>query len=430
MRSWWLVVRCVGCGAVVSEWAAYCLVCRASLDEAKLLEPEGPAGEQEVDPLGVAAHDRSVGAAEDAGALDATGEVGGPTSGHDVVAARSVWQNVFRVRPVAAALAVAVALSVGIVVALRSTGAPPQRANGTLTAVRSLSVVFTGPTGARLVPLNNGRPVQLSKVGAGTPISVGGDVVFLQAHAAMVLDAATGSHLQYLSMGDSLFPMVWPNTVGVASTTGTGETAASYEDLSGGPSAAGSWVMPRGYMPATQFVAFGPGRVLTRWSPLDRSVQLGSRIGPAKTVIGQTSDSVAWSRADCASNSECPLVISPSDPATPGGGSGSAVPPPPGHHGYLPAGAVSPDGQYLATFIAAGDHSASLVVIDMAGYHVTDVPGSKVPVGSTLPSAHWSPEGNVVIFSGSGGSMHAWATGELSAATLPLPASSSFAVTG
>jgi hypothetical protein len=318
---------------------------------------------------------------------------------------------------------------VAVTILANRAGRPSRAAaDSTLRALRSSGIVFTGPEGARLVPLGGQPPLQLSRVPSGPPLDVGDHAVFLQAHSVMVLDTSPVTRLRDLTTGDALFPMVWPDTVGVVTRTRAGATTVSYEDVDGTPQAGGGWVIPAGYEPATQLLAWGPAGELTRWTPTGRSAEPGIPIGRAKAVVGQTSGQVAWASTDCAGNGECALVISPLEPPTPDGEDAPTVAPLPQHHGYLPTGAMSPDGRYLAAFVAAPDRSASLVVIDMAGYHVTVVPGGKVPVGSALPTARWNATGSIVIFSGGSGSMHAWMIGAGQAVTLPLPASDSFAV--
>jgi hypothetical protein len=116
-------------------------------------------------------------------------------------------------------------------------------------------------------------------------------------------------------------------------------------------------------------------------------------------------------------------------PNSPGGD--QTIIPPPGHLGFLPAGALSPDGKFLAGFVTApgGRQSqAELAIIDTTTFKATVINGSPVSIGKSMPFAHWTPDGFAVFFSGGQGRMHVYEPGATQASTLDAQGSLSFSV--
>jgi hypothetical protein len=325
----------------------------------------------------------------------------------------------------------AVCVTVGLVAVTTAGRSRPHPATGLLAAIRSYALVYTGPRGTRLVPLDGRRPIQLSTTESGSPLEAAGSVALVESHTVLLVAGPAVVNVRSLGAGESLFPMLWPDTIGVAALERSGQTSASFVDLSGNGMAGATWVLPPGYRPAAQFLAIGPDGMLTEWSPgTGRTARLGVTIGRAVSLIGQSPDAVAWSGRGCDGSGECPLRLSPSNAASlDGPDTSTLVPPLPGHSGYLPTGAMSPDGQYIATFIAAGGGAASLVIVDLADRRTQAVAHSRVSAHGSLPVAEWGTAGTFLFFSGSSGSMHAWAVGDTAATTLKFPASTSFAVT-
>lgn len=124
------------------------------------------------------------------------------------------------------------------------------------------------------------------------------------------------------------------------------------------------------------------------------------------------------------------MHIGSSDPSSPPD-SDHTIDPPPGHRGFLPGGALSPDGQFLAGFVIAPGGRRSqeeLAIIDTTSFKATLIAGSTIGTGTSMPSAHWTPDGAAVFFSGSQGKMHVYQRGATRGATLDAPGSLSFTV--
>jgi hypothetical protein len=297
----------------------------------------------------------------------------------------------------------------------------------------SYTVVYTGDHGVRVVPLNGGRQQTPTANLTGPPVATSNGVGFVQAGTAYFLASPFTGPPRPLAPADGLFPMLWPGTLGAARRLDAGIATAAYLDVEAGTSPGSSqWRFPFGYQPIGQFLAVGPAGQLRTWVPgAGGTVQLAPPLGRAVAVIGSNGAVVAWLAAGaCAADGECPLDLTATNLA-PGSNPTSTVAPPPGHHGYLEGGALSPDGQYLATFVAGPPDrpgQARLVIIDRVTAQAMVVPDSAIVTSGGFASAQWTPDQAYVLFSGPGGLMHAYRVGDATAITLNIKGSDSFAV--
>jgi hypothetical protein len=407
------VVRCTNCDAGVSEWAARCPKCGASLDDAAAIveEPAAP----------------------------------GPVSTRPSVAGLDGAKQ-RRISLRAATIGLAIVAVIGVTTGVVATGrgglsrsGPP--APGLLRTLQALglgpyAVVSTGRDGVHVIPVAGGPESHPITMPTGSPVSTSDGVVFVSGGTAYLLAPPFSSPPRPMVGADRLFPMEWPGTVGVGSGAAPGAVRVQYLDLqSGNPTGAPMGELPRGYQPVTQAVAVGPGGVLRTWEPgAGGLTRLGPALGDRATVLGSDGQVVAWLAAgDCAPNGECSLHITTIESAPESGplGGDRLVGPPRGHHGFLGGGALSPDGQLLAAFVSVSrgrQAQAELAIIDMTTLQVTLIANSIIPTGIAGPSAQWTPDGAFVFFSGSKGHMYAYQQGDTKATALDIKGSTSFAV--
>ncbi len=295
-------------------------------------------------------------------------------------------------------------------------------------ALNGYTIVYTGSKGVRSVAFGGHGESDLPTGPASRPVQAAGDVVFMHAGNAYVLVPPFSGPPRALASGEALFPMLWPDMVGVVSGVGPGGRTIRFVDVDTGvTSDTLSWFLPPGYEPVSQFLVAGPGGALRSWSAgHSGSAELGPVLGHAGAVLGASSTEVAWlAAAGCAAGGECPLHLT----ATGSSRSDRTVPPAPGRAGFLPGGALSPDGRLLATFVAApaaGRGQAELAIVDTENLTVTVVAASAVAAGPSGATAQWTPDGLAVFFCGHAGSMHVYWPGDARAITLGLPASNSF----
>jgi hypothetical protein len=67
-------------------------------------------------------------------------------------------------------------------------------------------------------------------------------------------------------------------------------------------------------------------------------------------------------------------------------------------------------------------------MVDMTTLQVTLIPHSNIAVRTAGGSAHWTPEGSYVLFSGPQGPMLAYHPGDLRAITLKIRGSNTFTI--
>jgi hypothetical protein len=390
------VVRCAACGCVVSEWAPACTQCSSPLDDAVPVPEEPPAAPPQ----------------EGAAAPDPT-----------ATAPTHAWRGRISRRWLGAGLAI-VAVA-GVLTGLALTRAPR---SSLPEALKTYTVLYAGAYGVRAVPLD-GRPARtLATSPTSGPLKSSDGAVFLHGGWAYYLPAPFTGTPRALVTADEQFPMAWPGVVGVGRQSGSGDVTVEFVEVEGGAELdAPIGELPAGYRPVAQFLAIGPGGVLRTWNPggLRRSLQLGSPLGQAASIVAVSGTAVVWrGAAGCQANGECPLFF-----ADGAGGSGRSIPPPPGHAGYLAGGALSPDGQLVATFIAAPQRGkAQLVLIELASGQITVVAGGIVPIGSGAPGAGWTPDGNFVFFSGPQGPMHCYLPAERRVFRLPVTSREGFVI--
>ncbi len=219
-----------------------------------------------------------------------------------------------------------------------------------------------------VVPLGGQAQTRPLTADASAPLQTSAGVVFRRAGWAYFLAAPFTGRPRVLVPADRLFPMLWPGVVGVARNLASGAVGVEFIDLVGG-TGAGTPLgqLPAGYQPVAQFLAMGAGGMLRTWAAgSDHGLQLGPTLGRASSLIGTSGTTVAWLAATgCSPEGECPLHVSDTSAGTRGD---RIIAPPPGHRGFLSGGALSPDGQTLAAFVAGPDTrqpEAELAIIDM-----------------------------------------------------------------
>jgi hypothetical protein len=310
------------------------------------------------------------------------------------------------------------------------TGSPAGSAAAAETLDR-YTVVFSGRDGVQAVPLGRQGHTRLLTAEVSAPVQTSDGVAFLRGGWAYFLASPFTGSPRALVPADRLFPMLWPGVVGVAHSLASGAVEVEFIDLQDGTTSETSiGHLPSGYQPVAQFLATGTGGMLRTWGAgSGRGLQLGPTLGRASAVIGTSGTSVAWLAADgCAPDGECPLHVTDTSMATTGD---RIIAPPPGQRGFLAGGALSPDGETLASFVAAPDSrqaQAELAIIDLNTGQVTMVSGSTIPVAKTGVFSQWTPDGSVLLFSGVPGTMHAYQAGERRATKLDIQVSDSFAV--
>ncbi len=298
--------------------------------------------------------------------------------------------------------------------------------------LEAYTVVYGGHDGLTVMPLDGRRGRYLLTTPTGPPLSASGGVAFVSGGMAYFLAAPYHGAPSPLVPAERVFPMVWPDLVGVERTATLGTVSAEFVNLgSADPPAAPVWQFPAGYQPVAQFLTTGPGGALRSWAAGPGSpVLLGETLGHADAVLGDDGTDVAWLAASgCEASGECPLHVSDTD--APPTQADRVIAPLPGHAGYLSGGALSPDGSQLAVFVAELDRhhpAAELAIVDTTTWQVTLVADSLVPVGRSPPTAKWTPDGSIVFFSGSQGPMHAYQLGDEKATTIGIKGSGSFAV--
>jgi hypothetical protein len=407
------VVRCAHCEAAVSEWAARCPECGASLDDAAPIVAE-PAPAPVSPPSSAAVLD---------GARRRRLSHRSLAIGLAVVAVIGVTTGV---------------VSMGVVSTGR--GGPPRSGRAPPGFLRTLqavglgpyAVISTGTDGVHVIPLAGGPESHPLTTPTGPPVSTSGGVVFVSKGTAFLLAAPFTSPPRALVDADRVFPMVWPGTIGVGSRAGSGAVSLQFVDLqTGNPISAPMGGLPHGYQPVAQVLAVGPGGVLRTWEPGSGGrAQLGPALGDTAIVMGTDGQVVAWLAAgDCAPNGECPLHITDIESGPLEGD--RLVVPPLGHRGFLRGGALSPDGQFLAAFVSVPggrQAQAELAIIDMTTSQLSLIAGSTIPIDKAGPSAQWTPDGSFVFFSGPHGQMHAYQPGDTRATALDIKGSTSFAI--
>jgi hypothetical protein len=294
------------------------------------------------------------------------------------------------------------------------------------------TVVYSGRDGLTVLPLDGHRGRYVLTTPTGPPLSASGGVAFVSEGMAYFLSSPYTSTPSPLVPAERVFPMVWPGLVGVERSPGSGPISAEFVNL-GSPDAPAAplWQFPRGYQPVAQFLASGPEGALRSWGAgTSGPVVLGPTLGHAAAVLGDDGSVVAWLGASgCATDGECPLHVSDTD--SPQARADRVIPPLPGHTGYLPGGALSPDGSQLAVFVAgSGRHRSEveLALVDTTTWQVTPVGDSLVPDRGSTATAKWTPDSSIVLFSGSTGQMHAFQLGDLKATTVGIKGSDSFVV--
>lgn len=330
--------------------------------------------------------------------------------------------------PVAAAMVAAATVVAAVVV----PGGPGVRAKPLAPPdLRSYIVVTTGTTGVTVTPLDGQpafQPVSTPVEGA-LPTTDG--VAFVNAGEAEVLPAPFSGPPEPLAPADRIFPMPGLGTLGVDTALPSGGAAVSYVDVDTGTSlSAPAWELPPGYRAVGQYLAEGPGGRLRVWAPVPGpAAQLSPTFGHALSVAGVDDSTVAWFPAGaCTPGRECPLELTYIGLSPEPGPTTEAVPLA-GHRGFLPGGAISPDGRHVAVFVSERHGTqAELAIVDLTTLQSRVVPGSAVPVGPGGAAVQWAPDGSAVFFASAGGPMHGYRLDDRRAAILALAGSLSFEV--
>ena len=405
----WEVVRCSNCDASVSEWAACCPECGAGLADAVPValpteEPSAPTG-----------------------------------TAHQAEDHRRPPRAMRRAVLVGTAVVAVTATLAALVVnrpqrhPTEPSAAPHATLPITVSPMQRYTVLYTDQLGPRVVPLDGGPTSTLMAAGPADPqrpVEVSGGVAFLRRGVVYFLATALRAAARPLGPADHLFTMLWPGLVGVQRGSGPGTVTVQFVSTTA-QSADNSpvWQLPTGYQALAQagsglLVQDANGQ-LRIWS-LD-----GGRLGPVISrsgdVIGTSGDEVAWrSNTGCDGDAECPLHITNASTGT-----DRVVSPPTAHGGFLGGGALSPDGRFLAAFIAApfvSNPTAELVVVDLGASVIKRLANSAVDVGEPVGAAVWTADGTTVFFCGLNGQMRAYQPGDTGAVTVNVPASYNFAV--
>jgi hypothetical protein len=422
-------VRCSGCDATVSEWAARCPSCHTDVTEAKVIAAS--AGDPA--PSDPEKHD----------------EVAGPSDPR---------RGPPRLALIAAALLVAGVAAAGILRYTPTTTASPP--GGRLAQVAGLPpdlaatrVVYVSDGQLATTTLGGTRTGQIAVIaGRAQPANrsepEGRSVVFLAA-------GATGEQAEEITPSGTVTSLgratdVLPGPPGQVGLVLEDDDVAAGPPpytlrVAGGPSSSSPpLAIPAGASPVAILPA---GRVALRsdqtahlliWSPPRAST---TDLGPFSGVVGVSNSRVAWrSSRGCASPTACPLHLF--DLAT---GTDRLAPPGPGWRGFAPGGAFSPDGARLVAFVVPAGVSSGAAQLETV--IVDPVTGQSTPVARPTPTrlvpglpagnAWWTPDGSWLVFGGVDDRLFAYPTPRPSDATpaetsspvdLKLPASWGFAL--
>ena len=385
-------VRCPGCDATVSEWAARCPSCHADVSGAPViaeaagnLAPRGPDELEESAPPGKRRH------------------------GHR------------RLAIIASALLVAGLVGLGIVrYAPMTTASPP---GGRLAGVAGLPpdlaatpVVYVSAGQLATTTLGGSRPGQIGVIaGQAQPANrsepEGRSVVFLAAGATgeQAEEIGPSGTITGLGRATGVLPGP-PGQVGLVledDDVAAGPPPYTLRVAGGPPSSSPPLAIPAGTSPVAILSA---GRVALRsdqtgdlliWSPPRAPT---TDLGPSVGIVGVSNTVLAWlSSRDCATATACPLHLF--DLAR---GTDHLVQPVPGSHGFAPGGAFSPDGTRLLAFVvpsgvSSGPAQLETVIVDPATGRSTPIarptPTLLVP-GLPAGNAWWTPDGSWLVFGG------------------------------
>ena len=397
-----VVVQCPGCTTVVSEWAARCPECGAPLDAAPPVAPVRSAS-------------RSIG------------------------------------RPGVRTAIVAAGVVVVSIVAVTMTS--PDRSqladDGTTTTTRDSPVVSSqppspvpaGPRRGKLAYRDGDGRLAVVDLGQDGPALVDGPV---DAYPSRVISVA-GSFV--VADGGTAWSVTLQDGGLIRQPLGAADAVVASADrallwvVAGSPAGAevqlfaldGLARSSRIALPKGARLVANVGALLVLQRPDDRVLELYDleRLTTARFlgVAGEVADGrgslLAWySTPGGECDGDCVLHLT--DVAS---GLDRVVEPPPGT-GWIRGGAISPDGNRLAAFVAPttperppGQQVATLVIVDVATSEGMQIPGSGVPYGEPVAAATWSVTSGWLFFAGHGGSMRAYFPGASSSVELPAPAS-------
>jgi hypothetical protein len=465
-------VRCRGCQAEVSEWAALCPVCRRSLDDAEPLPvpdpPPPPPAPQLESPRPVS--ERPV--SERAGAEDPwdeeDGRVDAPWGGAISTRGRQV------VLSAVAAVAI-IGLVVGLVVSGRGHHVAPSSAPTTppVSATTPATTLPAALADERLFFADPGRTglyqsdgVDLGNVkveGTGYPleplVSSLGIVVFIHDEDAFRTSVDASAPAVELGGASWIFPGR-NGTIGVQSKAPGGRSIVRYMAADGAYSRRGpATVLPAGdtaiaQVPLGLVVAHGANLALafnqlahlqisllmpakraaggdgfTAVPPADELSSTES-LGEGTAIIGVHRATVAWIRCPRDLSVDCSLhIVNTTTLST------QVVRYPADSSGFAQGGGFSPNGTLLATFVRTGvPDGASLVhaeVYDLASGLLTPI-GPGLLAAELTGSGTWSADGRYLYFGGLLGSLYAEPTIAIGTSRAPwkLPIATSYSVVG
>lgn len=385
-------VRCPGCDATVSEWAARCPSCHTDVigtpvvrESAGNRAPSGPNEHK-----GVAAP-------------------GKPRRGQRGLAI------------IASALLVAGVATVGVVRYAPITKASPP--GGRLAGVAGLPpdlaatpVVYVADGQLATTTLGGTRSGQIGVIaGQAQPANrsepEGRSVVFLATGATGEQAEEIGPSGTITSLGRATGVLPGPpGQVGLVledDDVAAGPPPYTLRVAGGPPRSRPPLAIPAGTSPVAILSA---GRVALRsdqtgdlliWSPPRAPT---TDLGPSAGIVGVSNTMLAWlSSRGCATATACPLHLF--DLAS---GTDHLAQPVPGGRGFAPGGAFSPDGTRLLAFVVpsgvgSGPAQLQTVIVD-------PVTGQSTPIARPTPTllvpglpagnAWWTPDGSWLVFGG------------------------------
>jgi hypothetical protein len=457
-------IRCRGCNAEVSEWAALCPVCRRPLDDAELLpEPEravrpepvavapspppSPRADEEddepTDPPRPALPVRRRTSLLVVAAVAVVGLVAGVVSSTGVLSSAGAAHR---------------RLSSGVSATQPNEGTPPAPAAlpGELAAER-LFFAEPGRTG-----LYQSDGVQLSDIrvsGAGFPLQplVSGLGVAVFIHGDDAYRTSLGAAAPAIKLGPARWIFPGRNgTIGIQSGTATGPSTVQYMAADGDfPATEKKTFLPAGEMviaqvplglvvikgadlaaPISQVDQLRVSLVMEADESASQMQATGFQhlapelLGSATDVIGVYGSTVAWVRCPADGSVNCSLyLVNTTNLYT------RVIPKPATSIGFAQGGSASPNGRLLATFVRTGT-SGTNPLIRLEVYNLTT--GALTAVGAPLSAAApqgtatWSTDGHYLYFGSLQGPLYAEPTSAIgtSAQAVTLPLTTSFAVAG
>jgi hypothetical protein len=327
--------------------------------------------------------------------------------------------------------------AVALALIARGGPGPPIRLDA---ALKRDTLVVAESGRLRIFRLDRSRELDLATSAttglSARPVSVGDAVVFVDGGQAKAISSPSFGPPSTIGAADRLIAGVNPGQVWLVRDQSPGPQTVQLGCVHGAavfctPQLTAALTVPAGTIPLApvlnnlllEHTGAGVTAPPVVWDPLANRVVYA--FSEPLDVVATHYSQVAWRggrQGACTVDAECPLHLT--DVQT---GTDELIPPPPGANGYLGGGAFSPDGTYLAAFVASPGPPlrARPVLIRLADKH-TEPQTTTVAIGEPVGAAAWDGSGTVVFVSGIDGAILACRPATATPIVLPAPASYTF----